>query len=61
MSLRQAPRFQAWFSHLEGREVMIMSRRDWEPANRLRECEMGQIDLSPTPIADVMRTIAKRR
>ena len=32
-----------------------MSRRDWEQANRLREGEMGQIDLSPTPIADVTR------
>ena len=55
MSLRQAPRFQAWFSHLEGREVMVMSRRDWEQANQLSEGEMGQIDLSTTPIANVTR------
>lgn len=55
MSLRQAPRFQAWFSHLEGREVMVMSRHDWEQANQLREGEMGQIDLSTTPIANVAR------
>jgi hypothetical protein len=55
MSLHQAPRFQAWFSHLEGREVMVMSRHDWEQANHLREGEMGQIDLSTTPIANVAR------
>ena len=55
MSLRQAPRFQAWFSHLEGREVMVMSRHDWEQANQLPEGEMGQIDLSSTPIANVAR------
>jgi hypothetical protein len=55
MSLRQAPRFQAWFSHLEGREVMVMSRHDWEQANQLREGEMVQIDLSTTPIANVAR------
>ena len=55
MSLRQAPRFQAWFSHLEGREVMVMSRHDWEQANQLREGEMAQIDLSTTPIASVAR------
>ena len=55
MSLRQAPGFQAWFSHIEGREVMVMSRRDWEHANQLREGEMGQIDLSTTPIANVAR------
>ena len=55
MSLRQARGFQAWFSHLEGREVMVMSRRDWEQASRLPEGEMDQIDLRPTPIADVTR------
>ena len=55
MSLRQAPRFQAWFSHLEGREVMVMSRHEWEQANQLREGEMAQIDLRLTPIANVGR------
>lgn len=55
MSLRQAPRFQAYFSRLEGREVMVMSRRDWEQASQLREGEMGPIDLRPTPIAGVAR------
>ena len=34
---------------------MVMSRRDWEQANQLREGEMGQIDLSTTPIANVTR------
>ena len=34
---------------------MVMSRRDWEEACRLPEGEMGQIDLRPTPIADVTR------
>ena len=55
MSLRQAPRFQAYFSHLEGREVMVMSRRDWAQVNQLREGDMAKIDLSTTPIADVAR------
>jgi hypothetical protein len=55
VSLRQAPRFQAWFSHLEGREVMVMSRHDWEQANQLREGEMASINLSATPIANVGR------
>jgi hypothetical protein len=55
MSLRQAPRFQAWFSHLEEGEMIAMSRHDWEQANQLREGEMAQIDLSLTPIANVAR------
>src|SRR6267142_2594637 len=55
MSLRQAPRFQAYFSHIEGREVMVMSRRDWQQVSQLREGEMTKIDLSTTPIADVAR------
>ena len=55
MSLRQAPRFQAWFNHLEGREVMVMSRHGWEQANEVREGEMAPIDLSRTPIASVAR------
>src|SRR5262245_44386266 len=55
MSLSQAPRFQAWFSHLEGREVMVMPRHDWEQAKQLREGEMAPINLSTTPIASVAR------
>jgi hypothetical protein len=55
MTLRQAPRFQAWFSYREGREVMVMARRDWDQAIQLREGEVGQIDLSTTPIANVAR------
>ncbi len=53
VKLRQAPRFHAYFRRLEGREVMVMSRHDWEQASRLRELEMAQIDLKPTPIAGV--------
>ena len=34
---------------------MVMSRRDWENANHLREGEVAQIDLSMTPIAEVTR------
>jgi hypothetical protein len=55
MSLRQAPRFHAYFGHIEGREVMVMSRRDWQQVSQLREGEMTKIDLSTTPIADVAR------
>ncbi len=55
MSLRQAPRFQAYFTHLEGREVMVMSRREWQQVNLLREGDMAKIDLSTTPIAEVAR------
>jgi hypothetical protein len=55
MSLRQAPRFQAYFSHIEGRDVMIMSRRDWQQVNQLREGDMAKIDLGTTPIAEVAR------
>lgn len=32
-----------------------MSRQDWEQVSRLREVEMAQIDLKPTPIAGVAR------
>ncbi len=53
MSLRRAPRFQAYFRHLEGRDVMVMSRCDWEQVNQLREGDMAEIDLSAMPIADV--------
>jgi hypothetical protein len=54
MSLYQAPRFHAWFSHLEGRQVMVMVRRDWDQVNgQLREGEMMAIDVSRTPIASV--------
>ena len=53
MSLRQAPRFQAYFSHIEGRDVMVMSRREWQRANQLREGGMAKIDLSTTPIGGV--------
>jgi len=55
VSLRQAPRFQAYFRYLEGREVMVMSRHDWDQAGQLREGEMTEIDLRPTPIAGVAR------
>lgn len=55
VNLRQAPRFQAYFHHLEGREVMVMSRHEWEQSSRLREGEMAQIALRPTPIAGVAR------
>jgi len=60
VSLRQAPRFQAYFRHLEGREVMVMSRHDWERVSQLREGEMAQIDLKPTPIAGVAPRQADR-
>lgn len=53
MSLRQALRFQAYFSHIEGRDVMVMSRRDWQQVNQLREGDMAKIDLSTTPIGGV--------
>ena len=53
MRLRQAPRFQAYFSHIEGRDVMVMSRRDWQQVNQLREGDMAKIDLSTTPIGGV--------
>ena len=55
MTLRQAPRFRAWFSHLEGREVMVMARRDWDQAIQLREGEVTEIDVSTMPIANVAR------
>ena len=32
-----------------------MSRHDWERVSQLREGEMAQIDLKPTPIAGVAR------
>jgi hypothetical protein len=34
---------------------MVMSRHDWEQASQLREGEIAQIDLRPTPIAGVAR------
>lgn len=55
MSLRQAPRFLAHFTHVEGRQVMLMPRRDWERLNQLRESDVAEIDLSATPIARVAR------
>jgi hypothetical protein len=53
VSLRQAPRFHAFFTHIEGRKVMLMPRRDWERLNQLREGDIAKIELSTTPIADV--------
>lgn len=32
-----------------------MSRHDWEQTSQLREVEMAQVDLKPTPIAGVAR------
>lgn len=55
MSLRRALRFQMYFRHLEGRDVMGMSRRVWEQVNQLREGDIAEIDLSSMPIADVAR------
>jgi len=34
---------------------MVMSRRDWQQVNQLRDGEMAKIDLSATPIAEVVR------
>ena len=53
MSLRQALQFHAFFTHVEGRQVMLMPRRAWERLNQLREGDIAKIDLSTTPIADV--------
>ena len=37
-----------------------MSRHDWERVSQLREGEMAQIDLKPTPIAGVAPRQADR-
>ena len=55
MSLRQAPRFQAFFQHVEGRQVMLMPREDWNRLNEIRIGDMVEIGLTTTPIADVGR------
>jgi hypothetical protein len=55
MSLRQAHGSRPIFNHIEGREVRVMSRRDWQQVSRLREGDIAEIDLSPTPITDVAR------
>jgi hypothetical protein len=34
---------------------MVMSRNDWKQVSQLRDGEMAQIDLRPTPIAGVAR------
>ena len=53
---RQAPRFHAYFSHLEGHHVLLMSRPDWEQLGRMiRPGELVEIELSPTPIAAVVQ------
>ncbi len=52
-SLRQAPRFHAFFGHIEARQVLLMSRRDWERLAQLGEGEIVEIDISTTPIARV--------
>src|SRR5215475_2263722 len=54
--LREAPRFHAYFSHLEGRQVLTMPRREWEQLSRMiRSNEPLEITLSSTPIADVIQ------
>ena len=55
MTLRQAPRFHAYFRYLEGRQVMLMSRRDWVHLSRMEQGEIIEIGLSTTPIAGVTR------
>jgi hypothetical protein len=54
--LREAPRFHAYFSHLEGRQVLKMPRPAWEHLSRMvRSNEPVEITLSSTPIADVIQ------
>jgi hypothetical protein len=53
VNIRQAPRFHSFFTRVEGRQVMLMLRLDWECHNQLREGDIAMIDLSITPIVGV--------
>jgi len=53
VSQRQAPRFCAYFDHLEGRQVMHMPRADWMRIGEIQVGEMVQVNLSDTPMAGV--------
>jgi hypothetical protein len=56
MTSHRAPRFHAYFSHLEGRPVMLLPRVEWEELlGELDANELVEIDLSGTPIAGVTR------
>jgi hypothetical protein len=56
VGLHQAPRFHAYFRHLVGRHVLLMSRVEWEQLSQiLRPGELVEIDVSPTPNGAVMR------
>jgi hypothetical protein len=55
MTFHRAPRFHAYFSHLEGRPVMLMPRVEWELLGQMDAEELVEIDLSGTPIAGVTR------
>jgi hypothetical protein len=56
VGLHQAPRFHADFRHLVGRQVLLMSRMEWEQLGRIiRPGKLVEIDVSPTPIGAVMR------
>jgi hypothetical protein len=56
VGLHQAPRFHAYFRHLVGRHLLLMSRAEWELLSRMiRPGEFVEIDVSPTPIGAVMR------
>jgi hypothetical protein len=53
VSLRQAPKFCAYFQHLEGRQVMRMPRTEWVRIGQIQTGDMVEVNLSITPMAGV--------
>ena len=55
-AVRQAPRFHAFVSRLERRQVLLMPRSDWNRLAQIAAGEIVEIDLSATPISRVARS-----
>jgi hypothetical protein len=54
--LRNAPRFHALFTHLEGRQVLLMPRNDWAQLSNFTEGQIVEIDIRKTPLARIATT-----
>ena len=63
----EAPRFHAYFQHLEGRRVLLMSRQVWEQMKAHHAGGFVEIDILLTPIASItnksqfIASVGKRR
>jgi hypothetical protein len=65
--LHHAPRFHAYFERVEGRSVLLMSRRGWQELSLHKNNQTLEIDIFRTPMAGLAKkglpliTVAERR